>query len=123
MSSTLAPENYLTVTRLDALDISQPFTYLIIESPTIAVYFLFSYYAHSLYQQPIFPNLNYQEKNTRKQSSSDRLFVERGKRLTSSNFGAVVKRRKGMYPKTLIKKVQQSKHFNCPKPCQWGKDN
>ena len=62
------------------------------------------------------------EKNTREQSSSDRWFVERGKRLTSSNFGAVVKRRKGMYPKTLIKKVQQSKHSNCPKPCQWGKD-
>ena len=31
------------------------------------------------------------EKNTRQQSSSDRWYVERGKRLTSSNFGAVVK--------------------------------
>ena len=63
------------------------------------------------------------EKNTREQSSSDKWFEERHKRLTSSNFGAVVKRRKTIFPKSLLNKIQnQSIHAKCPEPCQWGKD-
>jgi hypothetical protein len=63
------------------------------------------------------------EKNTRDQSSSDTWFDERHKRLTSSNFGAVVKRRKKIFPKSLLNKIQnQSKQAKCPEPCQWGKD-
>ena len=63
------------------------------------------------------------EKNTREQSSSDQWFNERQKRLTSSNFGAVVKRRKSIYPKSLIAKIKNSsKNSNCPKQCQWRKD-
>ena len=62
------------------------------------------------------------EKNTREQSSSDQWFNERQKRLTSSNFGAVVKRRKSIYPKSLMAKIKNSsKNSNCPKQCQWGK--
>ena len=63
------------------------------------------------------------EKNTREQSSSDKWFEERHKRLTSSNFGAVVKRRETISPKSLLNKIQnQSIHAKCPEPCQWGKD-
>ena len=62
------------------------------------------------------------EKYTRKQSLSETWFHERQKRLTSSNFGAVVKRRKQRYPKSLIGKIKQPKFSNCTKPCQWGKD-
>ena len=62
------------------------------------------------------------EKNTRKQSASDTWFSERQKRLTLSNFGAIIKRRKQRYPKSLIEKIKQARHINCPKPCQWGKD-
>jgi hypothetical protein len=50
-------------------------------------------------------------------------FKERQKRLTSSNFGAVVKRRKTIFPTSLINKIKnQSKQTKCPEPCQWGKD-
>ena len=63
------------------------------------------------------------ENNTRDQSSSDKWFEERHKRLTSSNFGAVVKRRKTIFPTTLLSKIRnQSKQAKCPEPCQWGKD-
>ena len=45
------------------------------------------------------------------------------KRLTSSNFGAVVKRRKTIFPTSLLNKIQnQSKQAKRPEPCQWGKD-
>ena len=62
------------------------------------------------------------ERNTREKSSSDTWFDERQKRLTSSNFGAVVKRRKQIYPKSLLTTIRKSKQSTCPKPCQWGKD-
>ena len=62
------------------------------------------------------------EQNTREQSSSDMWFDERQKRLTSSNFGAVIKRRKQMFPKSLLATIHKSKQSTCPKPCQWGKD-
>ena len=61
------------------------------------------------------------ERNTREQSSEDRWFEERGKRLTSSNFGPIVKRRRQRYPKTLMSNIKSSRS-KCPKPCQWGKD-
>ena len=62
------------------------------------------------------------EQNTRQQSSSDTWFDERHKRLTSSNFGAIVKRRKQRFPKSLLASITNSKKSACPKPCQWGKD-
>ena len=62
------------------------------------------------------------EQNTREQSPSDMWFDERQKRLTSSNFGAVIKRRKQMFPKSLLATIHKSKQSTCPKPCQWGKD-
>ena len=63
------------------------------------------------------------EKNTGEQSSSEQWFNERQKRLTSSNFGAIVKRRKSIYPKSLTVKIKNnSKYSNCAKQCQWGKD-
>ena len=63
------------------------------------------------------------EKNTREQSSSEQWFHERQKRLTSSNFGAIVKRRKSIYLKSLMAKIKNdSKYSNCAKQCQWGKD-
>jgi hypothetical protein len=40
MSSRLAPENDLTVTRWVGFDNSQPFTYLMMESPTITEFVL-----------------------------------------------------------------------------------
>ncbi|XP_028417051.1 uncharacterized protein LOC114541314 [Dendronephthya gigantea] len=61
------------------------------------------------------------ERNTREQSSEDRWFEERGKRLTSSNFGPVVKRRQQRYPKTIMSNIKSSRS-KCPKQCQWGKD-
>ena len=45
----------------------------------------------------------------------------RGKRLTSSNFGPIVNRRRQRYPETLMSNIKSSRS-KCPKPCQWGKD-
>ena len=61
------------------------------------------------------------ERNTREQSSEDRWFEERGKRLTSSNFGPIVKRMRQRYPKTLMSNIKSCRS-KCQKPCQWGKD-
>ena len=70
------------------------------------------------------PELLEIEKNTRKQASCDQWYQERKIRLTASNFGAVIKRRRTIYPKSLLQRIQnQSKDSKCPKPCQWGKDN
>lgn len=62
------------------------------------------------------------EQNTRDQSGSLVWFAERQNRITSSNFGAVIKRRKNIYPKSILSKIQCSKPAVSPKPCQWGKD-
>ena len=61
------------------------------------------------------------EKNTREQSSSDQWFDERKIRLTASNFGAVIKRKISIYPKSLLGKIQNPpKHCNPPTLCKWG---
>ena len=63
------------------------------------------------------------EKNTRDQSSSDQWYDERKKRLTASNFGAVIKRKKSIYPKSLLEKIQNPpRRSNPPTPCKWGMD-
>jgi hypothetical protein len=62
------------------------------------------------------------EQNTTEQSLSDIWFHERQKMLTSSNFGAFVKRRKQIFPKSLLTTIRKLKQSTCPKPCQWGKD-
>ena len=62
------------------------------------------------------------EKNTRKQNECEEWYKQRKCRLTSSIFGCVVKRRKTIYPKTIVNKVtkpSQIKNANC----QWGIEN
>ena len=63
------------------------------------------------------------EKNTRRQVECSEWFKERNMRLTSSNFGAVIKRRKQMYPKSLLNNIQKSSMGKRPFACKWGKDN
>ena len=64
------------------------------------------------------------ERNTRDQSDCAKWYEERKLRLTASNFGAVLKRRKQNYPKSLLDKLQsQSPKQRIPAPCKWGKDN
>ena len=46
------------------------------------------------------------EENTRDPSSSDQWYDERKNRLIASNFGAVIKRKKSIYPKSLLEKIQ-----------------
>ena len=41
------------------------------------------------------------ERNTKGQSDCDRWFEERRQRITTSNFGTILKRRKNIYPKSL----------------------
>jgi hypothetical protein len=48
------------------------------------------------------------ERNTRGQVSSDRWYNERKHRITASNFGLVIKRRKSIYPKSIIKTLTNS---------------
>ena len=64
------------------------------------------------------------ERNTRGQASSDRWYNERKHRITASNFGLVIKRRKSIYPKSIIKTLTNSTNSaSCPMPCRWGKQN
>ena len=43
--------------------------------------------------------------------------------MTASNFGAVIKRKKSIHPKSLLEKIQdQHRHSNPPAPCKWGLD-
>ena len=63
------------------------------------------------------------KKNTREQSSSDQWFDERKIRLKASNFGAVIKRKRSIYPKSLLGKIRNPpKHCNPPTLCKWGMD-
>ena len=63
------------------------------------------------------------EKNSLEQSNSCLWYEERSKRLTASNFGAVINRRKGIYPASLLKKVLPSNTNRLlnSEACQWGK--
>jgi hypothetical protein len=65
------------------------------------------------------------ERNTRGQAECEKWFEERNKRVTSSNFGAVIKRRKSCYPKSILKKILESKTDGKkgPKSCLWGHEN
>lgn len=64
------------------------------------------------------------ERNTRGQSECAKWYEERKLRLTASNFGAVIKRRKQIHPKSLLTKLQnQAPKQKIPSPCKWGKDN
>ena len=49
------------------------------------------------------------ERNTRGQASCERWYVERNMRLTASNFGGVIRRRKSIYPKSLLDKILESR--------------
>ena len=62
------------------------------------------------------------EKETMGQSCNKKWFVERRKRLTSSNFGLVIKRRMHIYPKSILNKVLGNKRVTT-KACCWGLDN
>ena len=62
------------------------------------------------------------ESSTVNQSGSDRWFKERKKRITASNFGAVINRRPTVYPNALLKKLFQTKKVRS-KHCDWGIEN
>ena len=61
------------------------------------------------------------EKNTRKQNECEVWYKHRKCRLTSSLFGCVVKRRKTIYPKTIVNKITKPSQINAS--CQWGIEN
>ena len=61
------------------------------------------------------------ERNTRGQSDCTAWYQERSKRLTASNFGVVLKRRKSNYPKSILEKIQSKGPI--PTACKWGKSN
>ena len=54
------------------------------------------------------PQLLEIENNTRGQASCDKWYKERRIRLTLSNFGAVVKRRKTIHPKSLLQRMLEN---------------
>ena len=62
------------------------------------------------------------EKETMGQSCNKKWFEERRKRLTSSNFGLVIKRRMHIYPKSILNNVLRSKRVTT-EACRWGQDN
>ena len=61
------------------------------------------------------------EKKTLLQSLSFAWYEERKKRLTASNFGLLIKRRQGIYPKAILQKLKNKKFKSVA--CEWGKDN
>ena len=64
------------------------------------------------------------ERNTRGQTDCPEWFVERNKRLTSSNFGSVINRRESIHPKSIIDRVKNSSlSSKIPKSCKWGKES
>ena len=62
------------------------------------------------------------DEETMGQSTSKKWFLERKKRLTSSNFGSVIKRKMKIYPKTILKRVLGSQRASHP-ACVWGIKN
>ena len=63
------------------------------------------------------------EQKSLEQSYSCLWYEERSKRLTASNFGAVINRRKGIYPASILKKVLPSNTNRVlnSEACQLGK--
>ena len=60
------------------------------------------------------------ERNTRDQSTCDRWFEEQRQRIKSSTFCAVIKRRKSIYPKSILNNLLCSSNKIVSKACKWG---
>ncbi|XP_065067515.1 uncharacterized protein LOC135693068 [Rhopilema esculentum] len=62
------------------------------------------------------------EKETRKQASSHRWFLERSKRLTSSLFGRILRRRENVFPKSILDQIAKRGDGTGPNTAglQWG---
>ena len=63
------------------------------------------------------------ERNTRGQADCPQWYQHREKRLTASNFGAVINRRENIYPKSILEKISSNPNTRVPFSCKWGKDN
>jgi hypothetical protein len=64
------------------------------------------------------------ELETVDQSKNKKWFAERKKRLTASNFGTVVNRRKNIYPTFLLKKLISNRYISLQsQACRWGNEN
>ena len=65
------------------------------------------------------------ERNTRGQSDCTLWVEERRSRLTASNFGSVIKRKKNTFPKSHLQKVLSpaTSRSKTPESCLWGKTN
>ena len=68
--------------------------------------------------------LEIEERNSREQSDSDVWYAERSKRVTASNFGFIMKRRKKIHPTSILKNVEQKVPLQkLPAAIKWGKSN
>ena len=62
------------------------------------------------------------ERNTRNQNECQEWFQQRKCRLTASFFGCVMRRRKNIYPKSMVEKIQKP-NKKCSASCRWGIHN
>eukprot|EP00112_Aurelia_sp_Birch-Aquarium-sp1_P025768 Seg8764.1 transcript_id=Seg8764.1/GoldUCD/mRNA.D3Y31 product="hypothetical protein" protein_id=Seg8764.1/GoldUCD/D3Y31 len=62
------------------------------------------------------------EKHTQGQSNSKIWHLERSKRLTSSLFGRIIKRKKTVQPKSLLDTIQKTGQTMCTPALKWGRD-
>ena len=62
------------------------------------------------------------QKKTKNQSNCKQWYMERRKRITASNFGAIINRRKDIYPMSIIKKLTCNKTFKTD-ATKWGLEN
>ena len=63
------------------------------------------------------------ESETIEQSSSERWFEERKKRITASKFGAIMNRRRNIFPKSIVQGIVANKIKFYSEACKWGLDN
>ena len=64
------------------------------------------------------------ERNSREQSDSDVWYLERRKRVTASNFGSIIKRKKKIHPTSILKNVlEKGPMQKLPAAIKWGKSN
>ena len=62
------------------------------------------------------------ERNSREQSDSDVWYSERRKRVTASNFGSIIKRKKKIHPTSILKNVlEKGPMQKLPAAIKWGK--